>query len=88
MEERGGCAIFRWIPVPTFIGFVISILLGFVFPVHTTFAFTIFSLLLLMAIYAAGYKLPLSNNLIILALLWFGYGIFFALRWVIALMEL
>lgn len=87
-HEHEGCAIFRWVPVPTLIGFVVSILLGFIFPAHTTFAFAIFSLILPAAIYAGGYKLPLSNNLIILALLWLGYGAFFAMRWLITLVGL
>lgn len=83
-----GFAIFQWIPVPTLIGFVVSIPLGFIFPAHTAFAFAIFSLILLVTIYAGGYKLPLWNNLFILALLWLGYSAFFAMRWLIALVGL
>lgn len=87
-HENSGHAIFLWIPVPTLIGFVISILLVFIFPTHTTLSFAIFSLILLAAIYAAGYKLPLWNSLFILVLLWLGYGVVFATRWLIALMGL
>lgn len=86
--ENDGYAIFRWVPVPTLIGFMVSILLGFIFSAHTTLAFVVFSLIFLVAIRAGGYKLPLSNNLIILALLWFGHVVFFAMRWLIALVGL
>lgn len=84
-QENEGLAIFRWVPVPTLFGFVVSILLGFIFPLHTTLAFAVFSLILIAVIRADGYKLPWRNNLLILRLMWLGYGVFFAIRWLIAL---